>query len=212
MKKIILLASLSILVLNVYAQDAKYFHAMGTNLVKLGQAKTEADYQAVANQFELIANKETSQWLPQYYTAQAYINMASVVETDKVDQLLDKAQKFIDKALEINQNESEIHTLQGMLHQGRIRVGVMSRGMEYSGKANKCFAKAKELNPENPRPYFLIAMNVNGTPTMFGGGKKRALPLFETAKTKFDNYQPASPIAPNWGAKMNNEMIEICKK
>jgi tetratricopeptide (TPR) repeat protein len=212
MKKIVLILTLAISALNLNAQKAEYYQAMGQNLQKLGDAKTQADFQNVANQFELIANKEKSEWLPLYYAAQSTILMVyKGEEKDKIDSYLDYAQKFIDKALVISENESEIHVLQGFLYQARIGVSPMSRGQKYVALAQASFEKAKALNPENPRVYYLMALNVFNTPKMFGGGKKNALPLFLQAKQKFDTFKPASLVLPNWGAKHNQEMIDKCQ-
>ena len=212
MKKIVLILTLVTFVISSNAQKAEYYKAIGQNLQKLGKAKTQTDFQNVANQFELIANKETKEWLPLYYVAQSTVLMVHRgVEKDKIDSYLDHAQKFIDKALVLNKNESEIHVLQGFLHQARIGVSPMSRGQKYSGLAQECFEKAKALNPQNPRIYYLMAMSVLNTPKMFGGGKKKALPLFLQAKQKFDVFKPALPVLPSWGAKHNQEMIGKCR-
>jgi tetratricopeptide (TPR) repeat protein len=133
------------------------------------------------------------------------------VEKEKIDSYLDHAQKFIDKALTIDQNESEIYLLQGFLHQARIGVDPMSRGQKYAALAHESFEKAKALNPENPRIYYLMAMSVLNTPEMFGGGKKNALPLFLQAKEKFDAFKPASAVSPSWGAEHNQQMLEKCQ-
>lgn len=213
MKKIVLVLSLVALLSNVYAQQASYYENMGTALQKMGEAKTEADFQGLSNQFELIANVEKSEWLPLYYAAEATILMVhNGAEKDKIDAYLDKAQTFIDRAMKINENESEIHVLQGFLYQARIGVDPMTRGQKYSMMAQACFDKAKALNPENPRIYYLSAMSVLNTPKMFGGGQKNALPLFLEAKEKFDNFKPVSQLSPVWGAESNARMIEICQK
>lgn len=212
MKKIVLVLGLVALLSNVYAQNASYYQNMGKTLQKMGEAKLEADFQALSNQFELIASVEKGEWLPLYYAAQTTILMVHQgVEKGKVDTYLDKAQTFIDKALKINENESEIYVLQGFLHQARISVDPMSRGQKYAAMAQVSFEKARAVNPENPRIYYLMAMSVINTPKMFGGGKKNALPLFLQAKEKFDGYTPASQLAPNWGGSSNQAMIDLCQ-
>ncbi|NJO91188.1 MAG: hypothetical protein HC831_21150 [Chloroflexia bacterium] len=212
MKKIVLILTLAILGFSLNAQNAEYYQAMGQNLRKLGEAKTSDELQSVGNQFELIANKEQNEWLPLYYAAQSTILMVHRgVENDKIDSYLDYAQKFIDKALTISEKESEIYVLQGFLHQARIGVNSMSRGQKYSALAYESFEKAKALNAENPRIYYLMAMSVLNTPKMFGGGKKNALPLFLQAKEKFDAFKPASTIFPNWGAEHNQQMLDKCQ-
>ncbi|HKL33443.1 MAG TPA: tetratricopeptide repeat protein, partial [Tangfeifania sp.] len=122
---------------------------------------------------------------------------------DKKDPYLDKAQQFLDKAFKIAPRESELFALQAFLYPSRITVDPMARGMEYMGKMNAALDKAIELNPENPRSYYLRAITLLNMPEQFGGGAKVARPLFETAKEKFDKFEPASPIHPDWGKEIN---------
>ena len=212
MKKSILLFCFMVFVFNLDAQNAEYYQSIGTNIKKLAEAKTPYDLQTLANQFELIANKDKKDWLPLYYAAQSTILIVHRgVDKSKIDAYLDKAQKFIDKALEINKNESEIIVLQGFLHQARISVSPMSRGQKYSALAQGCFEKAKALNPKNPRIYYLSALSVMNTPKMFGGGKKKALPLFLEAKKKFEAFKPGTIVSPNWGAEHNQKMLDKCQ-
>ncbi len=213
MKKAVLLFSVFILLTNVYGQSDAYYKNMGQNLQKFGTAQTIEDWQTLANQFDRIANVEKTEWLPSYYAAQSTIFM-SFQEQDKskVDAYLDQAQKFLDRAMEIKQDESEIHVLQGLLYQARIGVDPMARGQKYSMMASSCFEKAKELNAENPRIYYLEGMSVMNTPEMFGGGKKNALPLLQLANEKFEKFAPSTQLSPNWGKENNLEQLSICSK
>jgi hypothetical protein len=88
---------------------------------------------------------------------------------------------------------------------------MMSRGMQYSQLAEESFEKAKTINPENPRIYYLQGQSIFYTPEAFGGGKKNALPLFKQAKEKFDKFEPVSPISPNWGKEQNQQLLETCQ-
>ncbi len=213
MKKLFLSISLLAFTSIIFAQNQQYLQAMGQNLQLFGTAQSVQDWQNIANQFERISTAEKNEWLPLYYAAHATI-MMSFIEPDKskIDAYLDAAQKFIDNAFIISPNESEIHILQGMLHQGRISVDFMGRGMKYTQLAAECFTKARELNPENPRADYLEALSVLNTPEMFGGGKTNALPLFKQAKEKFDKFEPSFPLAPNWGKEHNEQQFELCQK
>ena len=126
---------------------------------------------------------------------------------DQLDQQLDKAQELLDKASELDANNDEIEVLQGFIYQARIQVDPQSRGQQYSMKANAAFAKASQINPDNPRPDFLIAQNLLYTPEAFGGGKEAACAKYQSAAEKFANFNPESDIAPNWGKEMNEQMM-----
>lgn len=184
----------------------KYEEAMMKALEKHKYASTTEEFLSVANTFERIGNMESKEWLPLYYVAHCYI-VISYQETDlnKKDVILDKAQQFIDKAFRLAPEESELFALQAFLYPSRITVDPMGRGMEYVGKMNQALDDAIRLNPENPRSYYLRGITVLNMPENFGGGANVAKPIFETAKTKFDNFKPETSISPNWG-KEQNEM------
>jgi hypothetical protein len=212
MKKVNLFILVLTFSCQMFSQSKQYFETMGQNLQLFSSAKSLQDWQNIANQFERIANAEKNEWLPLYYAAQASIFMTySEQDKTKIDAYLDIAQKFVDKAFVIAPNESELHVLQGLLHQARISVDMMGRGMTYTQKASASFERAKTINPENPRIYYLEAQSIYYTPEMFGGGKKNALPLFQQAKEKFDKFTAPSPISPNWGKEHNQQLLEACQ-
>lgn len=177
-------------------------------------AVTEKDFQDLADNFERIANTEIDKWHPLYYAAFCYLNMSFVgKEIEKKDRDLDNAQKFIDKGLEIYPEESELWVLQGLLYQGRIQIDPVKRGKEFSTKANQALKKAKEFNPENPRAYYLLGLNVLHTPKAIGGGAEAACPFFKQANEKFSKYIPENVLSPTWGGEENDKKYnENCIK
>jgi len=185
--------------------NENYEKAMGLSIETLFQSKTISEYVEVANQFERISQIEKAEWLPLYYASFAYI-MISFQEPDnaKKDTYLDQAQKYLDQAKAIAPNESELYMLQGFLYPSRINVDPMNRGMLYIGDMNKSLDKALELNPDNPRVFYLRATIMHHTPEAYGGGAAKALPLYETAVEKFGIFKPKSAISPNWGKELND--------
>lgn len=181
-----------------------YRKVMVQSIEKLFQASTIPEYVEVANQFERISRIEKTEWLPLYYLSYAYI-MISYQETDNVkkDAYLDQAQQYLEKAMVIEPNESELHMLQGFLYPSRINIDPMNRGMSYMGKMNESLDKAIELNPDNPRVYFLRATMTFHMPEAYGGGASKALPLFKLADEKFRIFKPKNILSPNWGKEIN---------
>lgn len=192
----------------VFAAD--YETTMKANLQKLGEAKTLADYTALASQFERIANAEKTKWQPGYYAVLCYLNavtMLQLSEDEKTAQL-DKAQPIMDNLKKNFKNESEVFALQGFLYE--MRIMGMASAMKYSPLATEVLEEAEKMNPANPRVYYLQGMNIFHTPKAFGGGKEKAKPLFEKAAVLFESVKPATALDPTWGAEYNKRMIEQC--
>lgn len=186
-----------------------YQKAMTESIAKLFQATTIPEYVEIANRFERISNIEKSEWLPLYYASYAYIMISfQEPENAKKDQYLDQAQKYLDQAKAIEPNESELYMLQGFLYPSRITVDPMSRGMELMPEMNKSLDKALELNPDNPRVYFLRATMTFHMPEAYGGGAAKALPLFQLADEKFRIFKPETAISPNWGKEGNDSELK----
>jgi len=199
---------LTLIFLTANAQSAKYEQAMGKALESLNKASSGDDFINAANTFERIGMNEKNEWLPLYYSAYAYIVVCYVnPDKEQTDAMLDKAQGFIDRALEIAPKESELFALQAFLYPARITVDPMARGAEYIGKMNQALDDAIRLNPENPRSYYLRAITTLNMPEGFGGGAANAKPIFETAKAKFDKFTPETSISPSWGKEQNEQEL-----
>lgn len=115
---------------NIVFSNETYQKVMSQSIEKMFQAKTIHEYTEVANQFERISTIEKKEWLPLYYASFSYI-MISFHESEnaKKDQYLDQAQKYLEQAMLIDCNESEIHMLQGFLYPARINIDPLTRGM-----------------------------------------------------------------------------------
>jgi len=212
MRKIILSSIIIIASVITYAGEKDYVKSMEKNVKELEKAEKVAEYQAIAENFIAISEENTDQWLPLYYVAYCYLNTVFTEEpAENVDMILDKANAFVDKARKLSPENDEIEVLQGWIYQGRIMVDPMGRGQLYSQKAAESFGKAKNINPDNPRVYFLTGQNVMYTPEMFGGGKEAACPYFIDAAEKFKAFKPESSISPSWGREYNQKIANSCE-
>lgn len=199
MKSLISLVLIFVMPLGIYSQT-NFEKAVKNALAEFDSSKTPDDMKAVAAKFERIAAAEPEQWLPDYYAA--FINCLLAFETqdkDKIKFHTDYAQKFVEEAMKIAPEESEIYALQGMIYQAVIGIDPMNNGMVYSGKASGAFETALKLNPANPRPYYLQGLSLMYTPEEYGGGKKAAIGLLSKANDLFVSFVPASDISPDWG-------------
>jgi hypothetical protein len=207
---LILLSVLSVISANAQALNDSAAYKKG--LWMIDSARTVQDYKAAGDFFEALSLNKPNDWLAPLYAGLSYI-LASRTEPDGKlkDALCDRAQVFIDTANMRRADISESASLQAFLYQTRIEVSPMERGLEYSLKADSEIKKAEISNPDDPRPYFLYAMNVYYTPKLFGGGPEKALPLFEEAAERFNIFVPKTPFMPHWGKQQNLDMIEKCK-
>jgi len=212
MKKIIFALAMMLLSSSGWAASEQYTNAMKGLLQKMGDAKSPEAYQAAANGFERIANNEKSEWLPAYYASFCYIMQAmSIQDKDKVDGIVDHAETLLETASTIQSND-EILCLQSLCKSARINVNPMARGMKYGPQAAELIAKAKTMNPNNPRVYYLEGQSKFYTPEAFGGGKDKAKVLFEKAVETYAAFKPSNELMPVWGAEQAKEMLEACYK
>jgi len=207
MKTLLTMVLATALITTVAAQN-NYEKAMAVAVEKLNNAAYLSEFNESANTFERISLNEKEEWLPNYYAAYSTIVM-SFQEQDaaKKEKYNEKAQQFIDKALEIAPEESEIHALQAFLYPSVIMMDPMNRGPVYIERMNKSLEKAIELNPENPRSYYLQAITVLNMPKEFGGGAEKARPLFEKAQEKFEVFTPTTPLSPTWGKEQTEQEL-----
>jgi tetratricopeptide (TPR) repeat protein len=212
MKKIIISSVIILATLFTYAGEKEYMQAMEKNLQELEKANTADEFQTLADNFEIIGEEEGDKWLPYYYVTFSYLSYVFTANAQvDTDMILDKADAFLEKARELSPENDEIEVLQGWIYQGRIQVDPMGRGQLFSQKASESFGKAKNINPDNPRIYFLVGQNVLHTPEMFGGGEEAACPYFKKAEDKFDSFKAETPISPDWGRETNFKQLKSCE-
>lgn len=211
MKKVNLLIVMLIITSSLFSQSAKYMDAMKKSLAEFNADSTAEQFLAVANKFERIALAEKTEWLPYYYAALSRTFMSFLTEDkSKVDEVLDVAQKYADKADSISPGNSEIMLLKGMVLSGRIMVDPMSRGMQYGMQSSALTQKAMQLNPDNPRSYLMMGQALFYTPEQFGGGKDKGCEMIMISNDKYNTFTPATEISPDWGKEMLMQLVALC--
>jgi hypothetical protein len=205
----ITLISLGVCTMQAKGQEDPYTSAMKSAIELMEQASEPGELAESANRFERIATAEKSKWMPYYYASYSLVSM-SYDEGDGAqrDLILDRAQELLDQALELEPKESELHVLQAFLYPSRILVDPMGRGMTYIEKMFSSLEKAKSLNPENPRSYFLEGVNKLNLPPSFGGGADVAKPILEEALVKFEAFTNEDPLWPGWGEEATRTELE----
>ncbi|WP_159472509.1 hypothetical protein [Chryseobacterium sp. 18068] len=214
MKKYILSFALACMSLLSFAQ-ANYEKIMTEKIAKIETCKTAEDFQALANDFQRIAEKETTKWLPNYYAAFSYIQKGRVLmregKMQDMDAVADQAQKFIDAAESVEKENSEIHLLQKMVYSLKMMVNPQERYMTFGMKAQEELNKAEKFNPNNPRVTLIKAEDIYFTPEQYGGSKIKGMELFKAALEKFNSFKPKASLEPNWGKEEAEYFIGLEK-
>jgi len=204
---------LFVLGVNASIFAASYKEAMIENITKMNKSQDPAELSELANSFDRIAQKETTEWLPLYYSAYASINSTffnQQLTKEETTKIIDKAQQQLDQAQKINSNESEIYALQAMVYQLRISMDP-ANAYQFTVKINEALGRAETLNAKNPRIPYLRGTTLFYTPEEYGGGASVAKPLLEKAAQLFSSADTSNPLMPNWGAYHNNMVLQQCK-
>ncbi len=192
-----------------------YTKAMSEGMEALGNAQSPADFLAVGNKFGRIAEVETEKWLPNYYASYSVTVSAAMHQTAETkDDLLDKAQSYLDKIYKVDQYDmSEVQALQGFIYMIRIGVDPASRGQQYSGMSAQALQKSKAANPKNPRTLYMLAQLSAGSAQFFGNDLSEACGINEQALTLFEleSGNKERSFAPTWGKQMSLQFQEKCK-
>lgn len=215
MKKLGSIIAFFLLVISMQAQQAnpKFVNAMEKALSGLDSLQTAEQWLIASNNFERIALKEPKEWLPAYYVALSQTMAFNMTKDNSMYELMAKrAEEFINKADALNPDNSEIYVLKSMVSGLFVRINPMVNGQKYAPIAAAQLEKALKLDPENPRAYMQKGMTLFFTPEQWGGDKEGGVELMEKAAAKYAIFKPASSIAPAWGKKINEVILEMANK
>ncbi len=162
--------------------------------------------------FERIAAAEKTSYLPNYYVA--LINTTSAfTEKDKtkIDLMLTKAQDALDTEMIKDQNNAELYVMQGLIYTAWVVADPMTNGMKYSSKVMEAYAKAKAIDPNNPRAVFGEADYQLGGAKWTGVDTKPLCVQVDKAIELFATFKPETPFSPKWGLERALEVQKNCK-
>ena len=177
-------------------------------------SETEPEYLKSSNYFYRISQVVKTDWLSSYYYAYSNAKISMLQEDPDIkEQYIDKAFAILAPfdTLKITSIDSlalsEIYSLRAMLYVSKIFINPMINGMKYGPLAGKSIEKAKTLYRNNPRPYFLDGQSKFYTPSAFGGGIDKSLPLLQKALENYNNYE-AKKYWPDWGKEDCQELYD----
>lgn len=209
MKKLILLiAAGAFLYVNAHAQDFK--QTLQKTFTAFDTTKETAARVEYSNKLGLIARKWPDEWTAHYYHALSKAVLSyNETEEAKRDAYLDEAERERDEAVTLLKKENdETYVLAAMIANARLAVKPMARWQKYGKIFEENLAKAKEINPGNPRIYYLQGTSKRFTPKAFGGGRKASLPYFEKAAVLFANESEEDFSKISWGKRMNEQFLK----
>jgi tetratricopeptide (TPR) repeat protein len=194
------------------AGDTTYYVVLRHSLELAEQEYGYSTYQNLANTCDRIMALRPEEWLPLYYSAYAYVHLGYMTENEeKKDALLDKAQASIDAAYLINPMDPEIQLVMALICYGRMEINPMFRATTYFPLANTALEKAKELNPKNPRIYYLEGKSTMHKPDFMGGGVEAALPILEKSLEYYAEFVLPFDLYPHWGEESTLVLYQECK-
>jgi len=193
-------------------KDSKYESFMKETLALYDSVKTLSDYQEIVNRFDRIASAESEEWLPLYYAGLTNIYMSFVngLESEQRDDYLEKALDYVNRAEALEGETSEIVLLRGYVFMAKVSVNPAIRGMTLSGKVSALFAKALEMDPENPRTNLMVGRWKYGSAQFFGSSTDEACAYMQKALAIFKNQPESNSIEPSWGENQAQKMSERC--
>lgn len=214
MLRICTLTVLFVLTLSLSArsQDARYEKAMLKNIAQLDSAVIKGGFNELANNFERIANAEKDQWLPYYYAAYSQVMHAyAQQDLSKIDPIASKATDLINqaKALAGGAN-SEIHVVESMIASAFVSVDPNVRWVQYGKGSLVNMQMAQATNPNNPRAFYLEAINLCITPPEFGGNRAKSIEMLNKVMTMHAEFEPASAVHPTWGVVGAQLYLQQC--
>ncbi len=213
MKSLSLITALVFVFNWALAHGPAYRLAMEESIASLNQASNSEQLLSVANRFERIARAEKDEWLPWYYAAYATLNRAiRADESSRKDQLLDEAQQYLDEAIALEAEESELVALQGYVHTIRVTVDPANRGPQLAPLTTQTLVRATKMNPANPRALFLLGQMQYGTAQFFGADTTEACQLIRQAVAKYESAVIKDALLPSWGQQNAQRMNRKCKE
>ncbi|MEO7975832.1 hypothetical protein [Flavobacterium sp.] len=204
-----IITAITLFICSLVAAQTQFEQGMGKAMGLWKDGKT-AEASAM---FERIAAADKTSYLPNYYVA--LINTTSAfTEKDKtkIELLLTKAQDALDVEMIKDQNNAELHVLQALIYTGWVVADPMTNGMTYSAKVMESYAKAKAIDPNNPRAVFGEADYQLGGAKWTGVDTKPLCVEVDKAIELFATFKPETSFSPKWGLERALEAQKNCKK
>lgn len=201
------------LILGISNAQENYEKAMSKGMDLLMNAKSSQELLTASQLFQRVSESATDKWEAQYWSAYSMLFAGMKSEKEELQDLnYDNALKLLENIEDKNPDLSEVYTLRAYLMLMKISVSPMKRAVSQTPIAMELIEKAKKVNPNNPRPYYVQGQHIFYTPGFFGGGKDNAKPLLEKAIENYSKEEKSENFKPRWGKARASQLLELCKK
>ena len=192
--------------------NQQYYKAMGQAIGELFSTESAEQIQGVINKLDRIAKAEGDKWEPAYYAAFGYLRLSNTTnDPSEKDAYLDKAIAQVKEGLKLAENEDELITMKAYVYMMKMVIDPMSRAPEYSPIIMGSYQKALQIDPNNPRAWYLLGQMQLGTAQFMGTGTEEGCKSIQNAVAKFEIQEQTSPIAPSWGAESAQQAAKQCQ-
>ena len=102
-------------------------------------------------------------------------------KSDLSDDLLAETVSDLEKIVAANPESADAYALLATSIGMRISFRPAVRGITMGAASDRAMKRAQEIDPANPRVWLVKGIAAHNTPTMFGGGTKKALTALDEA-------------------------------
>lgn len=201
---------IALLIVGVLSAQSKE----SANLIEAVSYFNKDQHQEAKSLFEKEVEANSENWLPNYYLALIYSKEAleNRDTQDKMKSLLETAQKYQDKANNLQPENAEVLIVQAIIHTGWILYNPMVYGRDLSTVVDHLYNKAKTIAPDNPRVVFQKASYDMGKARYFGQSVSPYCDEILKAIELFSTFKPKSDFHPNWGLNEAKTIYSNCTK
>lgn len=189
------------------AQKNMYNTSLANAVAAFNASNNNTDYTNLIHELEKLDAQNTKDWIPSYYLALIH-SRVSINNPKQAEYHADKAMVWAKKSIALSAND-ETYCILSMGYIVKMAVNPLLRYVSYQSSIYENLAKAKKINPNNPRVYILEAKLQMNLPRVFGGGCKQAKPLIIKAQQLLDTQMPQN-LLPTWGKLSLSELKEGC--
>ncbi len=133
--------------------------------------------------------------LTDYRLATFYLSSNNKEEAER---FITEGQRYLEKTMEAEPTFGESFALYAYLLGYEIALSP-EKGMTLGFKIFEYFAKASEIDPDNPRINLLQGISLLYTPEEYGGGADKSIEFLRKSVSLFEKENIQDPLKPSWG-------------